>query len=464
MATLIPISLLPEATFKKFQDDLTIVPTDEAEEERKKYSFGKSKIPSKPKEMIPMFQIDYFDKVPYMRIPFRYACETFNQLVNRNKDAAGNSFYKNIDYEFMGTLRPHQIPVAQEAYSQLATYGTTTLCLPTGFGKTLLSLYLAGLTKSLIAVNITLSALTDSWVSTFLKCYPSMKDRIWIVGENEMPSDPVLILFMYTRFEKIPLEMRNRIGALVLDEAHLHCTIGRVPALLSILPKYVIALSATLKRDDGLEKMIYSMVGEHNVERFSENPFKMYKLKTGLKFEEEKGMYGVNYSKLVNDQAESVERNYQIVSIVASNPHRKFIVLTKTKDHVNNLEKMFKENGINCSTYFGSKKKFSDERVLIGSLSKISTGFDYSSVAKDFDGVMSDTLILAATIKKETVLRQAMGRVNGRSENPSIIYMIDKNASQARHFNGTKEMILKAKGEIIELQYNDEVSGGGVVL
>jgi superfamily II DNA or RNA helicase len=138
--------------------------------------------------------------------------------------------------------------------------------------------------------------------------------------------------------------------------------------------------------------------------------------------------------------------------------------LTKTKDHVNNLEKMFKENGINCSTYFGSKKKFSDERVLIGSLSKISTGFDYSSVARDFDGVMSDTLILAATIKKETLLRQTLGRVNGRSENPSIIYLIDRNVSQARHFNGTKEMILKAKGEIIELQYNDEVPGGGVVL
>lgn len=56
------------------------------------------------------------------------------------------------------------------------------------------------------------------------------------------------------------------------------------------------------------------------------------------------------------------------------------------------------------------------------------------------------------------------GSVIGRSENPSIIYLIDKNASQARHFNGTKDMILKAKGEIIELQYNNEVPGGGVVL
>jgi hypothetical protein len=44
---------------------------------------AKSKIPSKAKEIIPMFQVDYIDKIPYIRVPFRFGCAFQNKLVNR---------------------------------------------------------------------------------------------------------------------------------------------------------------------------------------------------------------------------------------------------------------------------------------------------------------------------------------------------------------------------------------------
>ena len=465
MSTLIPISILSDEHLKIIQKDLSVVPIDKEEEQRKKFQFGKSKIPSKPKEIIPMFQIDYFNDVPYIRIPYRYACDFFKQPINRHVDpSTGKSVYPVVDYNFKAELRPHQVSVASEAYNQLATYGTTTLCLPTGFGKTLLSLYLAGLTKSLIAVNITLAALTDSWKTTFLKCYPDMIDRIWIVGENEMPKDPAVIIFMYTRYEKIPLEIRSKIGCLLLDEAHLHCTVGRVPALLSITPKYTIALSATLERNDGLEQMIYKVVGEHNVERLSENPFTMIKLNTGIKIEEEKTAIGVNYSKFVSDQGNNRDRNIQIVNIINANLHKKFMVFTKTKEHVEKLEELFKSSGIDCATYFGNKKKFVDKKVLIGSIAKIGTGFDQSNVAQDFDGLNADVLILTTTVKNHNLLRQVFGRVLGRASNPTIIYMIDQNNTQKRHFAGAKKMIENTHGKIYDINYNPSEIGGGVKL
>jgi superfamily II DNA or RNA helicase len=459
MATLIPIKELNEEKLKQIQEMLAIVPVDKEEEKMKKWgNMAKSKIPKKQGEIIPMFKIDYIEDSPYIRVPFRFGCAFQNKLVNRDSE------YPKVDFNFKAVLRPHQIPVAEEAYRQLYATATTTLGLPTGFGKTLLSLYLAGLTKGIIAVNITIQALTESWISTFLKCYPDMKERIWIVGEHEMPKDPVFILFMYTRYEKIPFELRRKITTLILDEAHLHCTIGKTDALLSITPKYVIALSATLERNDGLETMMYSMVGQHNIQRLSENPFTMIRLKTGIKIEEERGMFGVNYAKFVNDQAECLERNLMAVNIVNGNKHRKFMILTKTKEHVTNLEKLFLHYGILCTTYFGNKKSYRDEKVLIGSISKMGTGFDAATASEDFDGINANVLILMTTVKKDTLLKQICGRVVGRAENPTVIYFIDDNNTQKRHFNETKDMIEKCKGGIITLEYDPKVAGGGVIL
>lgn len=459
MATLIPIKELNEEKLKQIQDMLAIVPIDKEEEKMKKWgNMAKSKIPKKQGEIIPMFKIDYIDGTPYIRVPFRFGCAFLNKLVNRDLE------YPKVEFDFKAKLRPHQVPVAEEAYRQLYMTSTTTLKVPTGFGKTLLSIYLAGMTRGIIAVNITIQALTDSWISTFLKCYPDMKERIWIVGEHEMPKDPVFILFMYTRYEKIPLELRKKITTLILDEAHLHCTIGKTDALLSITPKYVIALSATLERNDGLETMMYSMVGQHHIERLSENPFTMIRLKTGIKIEEERGMFGVNYAKFVNDQADCLERNLMAINIVNGNKHRKFMILTKTKEHVTNLEKLFLHYGILCTTYFGNKKSYRDEKVLIASISKAGTGFDAATASEDFDGINANVLILMTTVKKDTLLKQICGRVVGRAENPTVVYFCDENASQKRHINSNKDMIENCKGAFITIEYDSKIAGGGVIL
>jgi superfamily II DNA or RNA helicase len=463
MSTLIPISSLSEAQLKQIENMLSIVPIDKEEEERKKWNkMASSKIPSKPKEIIPMFQIDYMDGAPYIRVPFRFGSAFLNKLANRDPEQAKN--YTRVDFDFKAKLRDAQIPVAEEAFKQLVSTATTHLDLPTGFGKTLLSLYLAGLTKGIIAVNITIQALTDSWVSTFLKCYPDMKDRMWVVGENEMPKDPVFILFMYTRYEKIPSELRKKISCLIIDEAHLHCTVGKVPALLSIIPRYIIACTATMERNDGLENMMYTLVGTHNVERLSENHFTLIKLKTGLKIEEERGMFGLNYSKFVNEQADSLERNMMAVNIVNGNRHRKFMILTKTKEHVTNLENLFKHYGMPCTTYFGNKKSYKDEKILIASLAKCAVGFDAATASDEFDGINADVLILMTTIKKEPLMKQTIGRVVGRAIDPTVVYLIDNNSTQTKHFNCTKSMIERCKGSIKTIEYDSSIAGGGINL
>ena len=457
MSVVVPISSLTNEQIKDIDNILSFAEEDKEEEKQKWNKFAK-KIPKKNKEIVKMYQVDIIQDKTYLRLPFRFACGFFGRMMNRDR------VYPEVDFKFAIPLRPHQIPVVQEAYAQMYTYGTTQLSIPTGFGKSFMSVYLAGATRTVTAVVITIQALTDSWLTTFQTAFPDLKDRIWVVGEEKMPDNPAMIIFMYGRYEKIPEHIRKQIGCLIIDESHLHCTISRVPALLALEPKYVIGLSATPERDDGMERMIYSITGTHMVERLSENDYKIIKLKTDIKIPEERTMYGVNYAKLVNDQAEIMERNIIPVNIVNSFPTRKFMILTKTKEHVEALEKLFEYYKIPCDSLYGSKKKYTETRVLIGTISKISTGFDESTKVDNFSGVKIDTLILMTTLKKPTVLKQAFGRVVGRAENPRIVYLVDNNAVCKRHFNECKDLAERTKGEIVEFDYDSTIAGGGIVL
>lgn len=458
MSALIPLSSYTKEQFTQIIKLLTLIPIDKDAEKRKKFKFGGKQIPTAPKENIRMYRIEYKDGQPFIRAPFRFASGILNTIVNRDRE------YPRVEYNFTGNLREHQVSIIQEAYMQLYSYGTTSLNVYTGCGKTVMSSFLAGQVGLISCVLINLQSLIASWYNTFTTHFPELKDRIWIVGETPLPANVALIICMEGRLSQIDEELRKSIGCMIVDEAHLFCTPSKVDALLTLEPKYIICCTATLDRNDGMEVMMHSIVGTHGVERFSEKPFKLFKVNTNIKIEEEAGMYGLNYSALVNEQANCVERNLMALNIINGNPGHKFMVFCKTKEHVDNIAQLCKHYSIDYDVLYGSKKKFEEKRVMIFSISKAGTGFDMSAyIGEMFSGVNPDTLIMMGTMKAEAKLKQVLGRVL-RHPQPSFVYLIDKNAVEKRHFTETKEMFTSMKGEIIEVDYDGSVAGGGVRL
>ena len=78
---------------------------------------------------------------------------------------------------------------------------------------------------------------------------------------------------MVGRFHKIPQEIKNMISVVIIDELHLVCIESQMSVLLGCTPKYIIGLTATFERDDGLEKMSQAILGFHRVERKNEKRF-----------------------------------------------------------------------------------------------------------------------------------------------------------------------------------------------
>ena len=442
---------------KQIIDILTLIPVDKEAEARKKWNF-KSKIPVKPKEAIPMYVLDYINGKVYLRVPFRFACGYLGKLANRDRE------YPTVSYDFKVSLRPHQHSIVQEAYMQLYSCATTSLNIYTGGGKTIMSAYLISQTKCIACVIINLQSLIASWYNTFTMCFPDMKDKIWIVGQGEMPDDVALIICMDERITRIPEDIRKQIGTMVIDEAHLFATQSKVKTLLTLEPKYVIVCTATLERNDGMEVMIHSIVGKHCVTRYSEKPFKLYRLNTGMRIPETLGTMGLNYGEFVNEQASMMERNVIAANIIHGNPGHKFMIYCKTKEHVETLGEMFKHYGMKYDTLYGNKKKLSEKNILLFSISKAGTGFDLAAYLGDvFSGVPPDVLILMSSMKSANKLTQVLGRVL-RSDNPTFIYLVDNNNVVKRHYKEAERIYKEAKAEIFEVDYDSSLAGGGIKL
>ncbi len=457
MSLKIKISELTSEQTKNVTDFLRIQPTNKKQEKMKKWGkTGSAFSKLENKSPIDMFIVE--DEFIY--IPFRFSCSLLNKMSNKDK------IYPTFEPQFKAMLREYQVSAALESKQQLFKFGTTTLNLHTGFGKTIIGAWLYYFTKTYCCVLVTNQLLLSSWYNTFKMCFPKYIDNIWIVGEDKC-DDPKIIICMDTRVNQISPTLQASIGCLIIDEAHLFCTASRVKALLIFQPKFIIVESATLSRNDGMEQMIHTIAGTHSVNRISNKPYTVIKYNTGIEVELVKNRFGTNFNELCKSLIEHEGRNKMIVEIVKNNPHRKFMIVTRRKDHVEKLRDLFEAETITCDTLYGTKSSYTDTRVLLGNLQKMGTGFDESNSAENYGGRPSDTMILALSIAGDSdddqilTFEQVRGRIT-RSNNPCLIYFVDKIAMIKRHFTDKLKWIEYTNGTIKEIDSNDTVPGYGI--
>lgn len=350
---------------------------------------------------------------------------------------------------------------------RIMSYGEGTYCGFTldGNGRFLLGDYtvthntIMGAALSYLAEYNTLvlcnrASIAEQWRKTFLKCYPGHDSWIWVVGKDPMPTTyiPPFIICMDQRYTKIPKQYAKAVGTLIIDEAHLFCTPTRVKCLLYVQPRVVIVETATLKRNDGMHVMIQSMVGTHGVFTVSNAPYVVKRVLTQIPIEITKNKFGNDYTAMCKEISINTERNELICDIVATNLHRKYIILTRRADHVVTLQNMFESMGIPSGTLYGSKNKYKDSTVLIGTMPKIGTGFDEENACADFKGNKSNVLILANSVKQYQSFEQYRGRVM-RCKSPIVIWIQDPISTINNHFLGLRSWIDETNGTIEKLRY-----------
>ena len=359
-----------------------------------------------------------------------------------------DSDFQKIEMKFTGILREYQIEPTEEALKYIKSYGMCLFDVCTAFGKTIVSSFMVCELSILTVVLISIKSLIIQWCKTFSDFTNA---SVWDCSKSDKnkPENFNVIICMIGSIHKIPDDIISKVGFVIVDEAHTFCTQNRVNKLLKFHPKYILLETATPKRSDGLHEFLNIMCVNKNIYVPPFKKFEVIKVMTGIKpdrvFSKEGNLL---WPELLNNTLLCEERDLIIYKIVSDNiKNSKILILTRLVKHIENLRKLFDTKLVNYEFLSKNKSSYNDTSLLIGTTNKMGIGFDAANNCVDYSGIPFDILILAVSIKEETPLIQAIGRVF-RSDDPKIYHLIDNDLVFSRHWSTNLKVYKKMKAKI----------------
>lgn len=171
----------------------------------------------------------------------------------------------NPALSFNGTLcdtTPPQVDATSAVVSQLKELGGAMLVLPCGFGKTVCSLWVAHTLRRRTLIVVHSEALADQWKERIDRFVPSA-----VVGRIQQNTvvvegcDFVVCMIQSLAKRDYDAAVLGSFGLVILDEAH-HVAAPMFSRALPKLPsRYILGLSATPDRNDGLGEALEWLMG-----------------------------------------------------------------------------------------------------------------------------------------------------------------------------------------------------------
>ncbi len=369
-----------------------------------------------------------------IRVPMAYGVSTLR--INRRP----RGDFPSRDVAFVGTLRDEQVVVRGEALRCLSKSGSVIVSCYTGFGKTALAIQLAASVcfKTLVVVNKIV--LIKQWRDSILKFCPGARVQCLTPKSVSDPEGDFYIINAQN-VEKMPRGYFSEMGMCLVDEVHMIMAEGLSKCMHHVSPRYLVGLSATPYRPDGLDRLLELYFGGHKIIRKMWRVHTVYRVETGFTPPVERTLQGrLNWGAILDAQAQNVERNDLIVRIIQEFPERNFLVLVKRVTQGIYLSEKLTALGESVTDLMGSNQEFSSSaRILVGTCQKVGVGFDHGKM---------DALLLATDIEEYFV--QYLGRVFRRQDvEPYIFDLVDKNGVLLKHFN-TRKGVYKEHGGVIK--------------
>lgn len=343
---------------------------------------------------------------------------------------------KKIKVDFEGVLTPIQ----EKAVKKIKESDLGILMAPPGAGKTVMACKLIAERKVSTLILVHRQPLLDQWkerISSFLKI--PVKEIGTVSGAKKKMTGRVDVgmLQSISRMEDLS-EIIEKYSQIIIDECH-HIPAASFEAILKQLPaRYVVGLSATPYRKDGLEKIMFLQCGpvRHEIlpSEVSEIPKEVSIHETSLVFPGELGRQPP-YHALIHYIVQNESRNRLIASKVsAALAEGRFVLLiSDRKDHLESLGQLIAKSNTEVElvvlegTMTTKQRRQALARIgeLRESKKKVMIMATASLIGEGFDLPALDTLVFATPLSFEGRLVQYAGRIHRDSENKKSVQIID---------------------------------------
>lgn len=375
------------------------------------------------------------DKEEYIYIPYAYAVKNNYLPIKNNKPKIENLNYK-------GELFDEQKEVKKETIQELNKKGSILLSLHVGWGKSYLALNLALKIKGKTLIIVNRLILIKQW-KDYINIVTDNKATIQVIhGKNPKIEDAHFYIINAINCSKLNYILSD-IETVITDETHLLCAATLYKSLFKVTPTYLIGLSATPYRDDGLDSLIDLYFGSYKIIRDLYRHHTVYQVNTGLNIPFGYNFEGkIDWTSVITNQAEHLERNELIINIIKKFNKNIFLVLCKRVEQGYYLVKRLKEEKEYVTDLLYNNKEFDENaRILIATTMKCGVGFSHNKL---------NALILASDI--ENYFIQYLGRVfRTKDVEPLIFDIVDENPKiLKKHFETRKKVYKSSGGTIIK--------------
>lgn len=328
----------------------------------------------------------------------------------------------------------------QEAVEKMIKKRFSICVAPPGFGKTLLGakMFENRACSTLIIVNKNM--LLDQWRDRFVDYFGYDKKDIGFLGKSKNKLNGKIDVATMQSL-KNSAETINNYSFVIVDECHHIPAITFEQIVKQFYGKYILGLSATPKRKDGLDPILFQQLGDICYEYKKKKTFnnKLEIIRTEFISEAD------NYATLINELCVDEKRNELIIEQIKLHQQRKILILTDRIDHINALERLLEAEQIDYVSIHGSmsKKEQVQNMKLVEKKSLILATSSYFGEGIDFPHL--NTIIFATPISYYGRLIQYLGRIGrGNQECLAIDFLDNKNAmlnsAYKKRLEGYKQM------------------------
>jgi superfamily II DNA or RNA helicase len=372
-------------------------------------------------------------------VPFSFPNDSLKDKFARPERSTleGTSVSCNID------LRDEQKAVKEEALNNLNRFGATIIACYPGFGKTALAIYLSTKIKLKTLILCHRVVLLKQWKEAIETFCPEGKVDI-LTAKTKSVNNFDFCIANAVNIPKMGINLD--FGLVIVDECHIIMAEKMSQCMKYLFPRYLLGLSATPYRVDGLNKLLDMYFGTQRIERKLYRQHTVYRVHTGFKPGVELDWRGkVNWNSVINSVCSNRERNELIIDILKSFCERTFLVLCKRVEQANYIIARLEEEKEDVTNLVGKNQEFNlTSRILVGTTGKIGVGFNHPRL---------DTLLLASDVEQYFV--QYLGRVFRREDVEPIIFdLIDDFGLLHKHFKTRCNVYLEHGGVIKQFDLN----------
>ena len=299
--------------------------------------------------------------------------------------------------------------------------------------------------------------LLDQWRERLTEFLDMDKKDIGVFGGTRKKRTGRIDIGMLQSITKTDVmeEIASSYSQIIIDECH-HIPAASFESVMKQIPaRYIVGLTATPRRKDGLEKILYQQCGPIRHEMQTADDEKMSKTacirETGFRVPVALGDFPP-YHLLIESLVSDEKRNALIASDVVSalKASRFPLLISDRKEHMERLERLIKEQASNNTDLsnlriirmdgnltakqrraaimeIGRSREAKEPTLIIATASLIGEGFDLADL---------DTLVLSMPLSFEGRMIQYAGRLHRLSEGKSDVLIYD-------YLDSTNAMLLK---------------------